>query len=243
MPSLYNTRGIVLHHVKYGETSIVARIYTEKFGLQSYMIKGVRTKKARIPYSLFQPGTLLEMVVYRNEKHTLQHVRDTRCEYLYTTALHDIRKSAVLLFMTDILYKTIREEEENQELFDFIHHSLVGLDEVAGQASNFHLVFLVRLARFLGFSPRNNYSDRNPYFNMSEGEFYSGREKPGLYMDPPLTRLFSDVLQADYESLSQLKVPSSARHELLEGILAYYGVHSPFVKDIKSHLILREIFS
>ncbi|HNS17802.1 MAG TPA: DNA repair protein RecO [Bacteroidales bacterium] len=243
MPEMIHSRGVVFHHVSFGESSIVARIYTEKYGLQSYMIKGVRNKKARIPYSLFQPGMLLEMVVSKNEKHTLQHIREVRCEHLYETVLQDIRKTAVLIFMMDILNKTIREEEANPELFGFIHHSLVNLDESTGSVSNYHLVFLVRLARLLGFSPRNNFSDRDPYFNMSEGEFYSGKEIPGLYMDPPLTRIFSEVLHTDYDTICRLKLPSACRNELLEGILAYLGMHSPFVRDIKSHHILREVFS
>ncbi|MBP6977567.1 MAG: DNA repair protein RecO [Bacteroidales bacterium] len=243
MPALIHTRGIVFHHVKFGETSIVARIYTEKAGLQSYMIKGIRNKRSRIPYSLFQSGMMLEMVAYKNEKHTLQHIRDTRCEYMYTSVLNDIRKSAVLLFMMDVLNRTIHEEEANQELFDFIHFSLVNLDKITRSVSNYHLVFLVQLARFLGFSPRNNYSEHDPYFNMSEGEFCCSRENPGLYMEPPLTRIISDILQMDYAKLDKLTLTPSTRNEVLDGILSYYGVHSPFIRDIQSHLILREAFS
>ncbi|MDD5507494.1 MAG: DNA repair protein RecO [Bacteroidales bacterium] len=242
MPPLIHTRGIALHHVKYGETSIVARIYTERFGLQSYMIKGVRNRKARIPYTLFQAGSLLDMVVYRNEKNTLQHLKDVRCEHVYATALQDVRKISILLFITDILSKTIREEEHNQGLFDFIYQSLVRLDLTAGPVANFHLVFLAHLARFLGFEPRNNYSDHLRYFNMNEGEFYAGKQNPGLYMEPPLTEIFSGLLRSGFETMGALQLSSSERNELLGKILEYYGVHLPLARDIKSHLILREVF-
>ena len=243
MPSPYKTRGIVLHHVKYGETSIVARIYTEKFGLQPYMIKGVRSRKARMPYLLFQPGTLLEMVVYRNEKRTLQHIREVRCEHFYLSVSQDIRKSVILLFLMDILSKTIHEEEPNQGLFDFIHRSLLNLDQIPESVANYHLVFLAQLARFLGFAPRNNYSGRFEYFNMNEGEFYAGKENPGMYMEPPLTPVFSELLRTGFEKMNTLSLSSSVRNELLGKILEYYGIHSPFIRDIKSHLILREVFA
>ena len=243
MPALFHTRGIVLHHVKFGETSIVARIYTERFGLQSYMIKGVRNRKARMPYNLFQTGNLLDLVVYKNEKHTLQHLKDARCEHWYTTAMQDVRKSSVLLFLTDILSKTIREEEPNQDLFGFIHQSLLKLDLTPEPVMNFHLVFLAHLVRFLGFAPRNNYSDKVRYFNMNEGEFYAGKENPGIYMEPPLTAIFSDLLRMDFGTMNTLPLSSSVRNELLGKILEYYGIHSPFTRDIKSHLILREVFA
>lgn len=242
MPAIYTTRGIVFHHVKYGETSIVARIYTEKFGLQAYMIKGVRNRKAKIPYTLFQTGNLLEMVVYRNEKHTLQHLKDARCEHLYASVLQDIRKSCILLFLMDILSKTIHEEEPNQGLFDFVHQSLLKLDLIPESVANFHLVFLTHLTRFLGFVPRNNYSDHLMYFNMNEGEFYAGKENPGMYMEPPLSPVFSDLLRTGFETMGTLLLSSSVRNELLGKILEYYGIHSPFTRDIKSHLILREVF-
>ncbi len=243
MPALYNTRGIVFHHVKYGETSIIARIYTEKFGLQSYMIKGVRSKRARMPYTLFQPGTLLEIVVYKTEKHTLQHLREARCEHPYESALRNIRKSVILLFLIDILNKTIREEESSQDLFDFIHHSLMNLDQTPGPVANYHLVFLIHLARFLGFSPRDNYSDYCPYFNLTEGEFYPDKKNPGLYMDPPLSKVFSSLLHIDYAHMFLLTFSPDSRNDLLDKILEYYRIHSPFIRDIKSHLILREVFS
>jgi DNA repair protein RecO (recombination protein O) len=206
------------------------------------MIKGVRNRKARIPYMLFQTGTLLEMVVYKNEKHTLQHVKDARCEHVYASVLQDIRKSSILLFITDILSKTIREEEPNQGLFDFIHQSVLKLDLIPEQVANFHLVFLAHLSRFLGFAPRNNYSAGLRYFNMNEGEFYSAKANPGIYIDPPLTPVFSDLLRTGYDTMGTLPLSSSVRNELLGKILEYYGIHSPFARDIKSHLILREVF-
>jgi DNA repair protein RecO (recombination protein O) len=192
---------------------------------------------------MFQPGNLLEMVVYRNEKHTLQHIREARCEQFYLSISQDIRKSVILLFLMDILSKTIREEETNQELFDFIHRSLINLDQIPDPVANYHLIFLAQLTRFLGFAPRNNYSDQVRYFNMNEGEFYAGKENPGIYMDPPLTPVFSELLRTGFEKMNTLSLSSSVRNELLGRILEYYGIHSPFIRDIKSHLILQEVFA
>lgn len=243
MTDLHTTHGIVFHHLNYGETSIIARIYTERFGLQSYIVKGVRSKKSRIRQNLFQPGTLVEMVVYRKENRTLQHIREIRHDYLYESLFRDVRKSSVMLFIMEILSKAIHEEEANQGLFDFIYHSLLTLDKLTSHFASFYLVFLIKLTRHLGFYPRENYSSGRTYFNLNEGEFQAGALLAGLYIEPPLSETFFRLLHTPYESLDNFSLTLSNRNELLDKILTYYSLHSPYVRDIQSHLILREVFS
>lgn len=243
MPDLQTTRGIVFQHITYGETSIIARIYTERFGLQSYIVKGIRSKKSRVRQNLFQPGTLVEMVVYRKENRALQHIREIRHEYLYELLFQDVRKSSVVLFIMEVLSKAIHEEEPNQGLFEFIYHSLLSLDQSTGHFASFYLVFLIKLTRYLGFYPRENYSAGRTYFNLNEGEFQNGALLAGLYIEPPLSEIFSRLLHTSYEKIYSLSLTPSNRNELLDKILEYYSLHTPYVRDIQSHLILREVFS
>src|SRR3990172_7140574 len=121
---IYKTRGIVLHHIKYSETSVIAKIYTELFGLQSYLINGVRSQKAKVKANLLQPLSLVDMIVYHKEKKGLQRIRDVSGNPPLSSIPYDFPKSSVALFIAEILYKSIREEEANTNMFEFIFHSI-----------------------------------------------------------------------------------------------------------------------
>ena len=127
---LHKTRGIALHTVKFSETSIIAKIYTELFGLQSYLIKGIRKQHSRIKPGLFQPLTILDLTVYHKETGSLQSLKEVHNLYPYQSLPFDIMKSSIALFMNELIYKSIREEEPNQELFDFLFDACIDLDSL-----------------------------------------------------------------------------------------------------------------
>ncbi|MCD4664768.1 MAG: DNA repair protein RecO [Bacteroidales bacterium] len=168
---LHKTRGIVLNKVKYSETSLIVKIYTELFGLQSYLIRGIRNKKSKIKPSLLQHLALIELIVYHKEKKSIQHIKEIKSAYQFKSVPFDIRKSSIIIFLNEILYKVIKEEESNKSLFEFLFNTIQILDINEKGVSDFHLIFLVQLTKFLGFFPKNNFSKTRDNFNLEDGEF------------------------------------------------------------------------
>src|ERR1044071_7173878 len=116
---LHKTKGIVLRAVKYGDTSLIVTIFTELFGIQSYLINGVRasTKKGSGKANLFQPAAILDLVVYHNELRNLQRMKEFRWGHLYQNIFSDIRKNAVSLFMVELLAKCLSSRKQTKIFF------------------------------------------------------------------------------------------------------------------------------
>src|SRR5688572_1942923 len=152
---LVKTRGIVLNFIRYRETSIIVRIYTEQLGLQTYIVNSVRKKGPTTRIALFQPLTLLEMVVYRSGSGGISRISEYKCAHPLLNLHFDIRKSSVALFLSEIISASVKEEEENLPLFKFLYQSIVAFDNLEKNFENFHLSFLLQLSHFLGFGPHN----------------------------------------------------------------------------------------
>ncbi|RZL97237.1 MAG: DNA repair protein RecO [Pedobacter sp.] len=129
---LHQTKGIVLRAVKYGETSLIVSILTAKFGVQSYIINGVRSsaKTASGKASYFQPGAILELVAYHSEFKQLHRLKEYRFSFVYRELLQDVEKNTVMLFMIELLGKCMKQAEENLEQFDFVEDALLHLDRL-----------------------------------------------------------------------------------------------------------------
>jgi len=223
---LYKTRGISLSYIKYRETSIIARIYTEIFGMQSYIVNSVRTKSARTKIALFQPLTLLDMVVYHNKRKEINRISELKCSYISLSIPYDIKKTSIALFLTELLNQTLHEEEENTQLFEFIHESIKILDGLNEKYENFHIHFMLLLSRYLGIKPET----------ASDMLKEVGHTK--LY-DPMFSEKVDFFLHSNYEHHQQLR--NSERHEILMLIIDYFRFHYDSVREFKSIQVLKEI--
>ncbi len=239
----YSTRGIFLRKVKYSETSVIAGIYTEEFGLQSYIIKNARSKRSKISPGLLQPLVLLDMVVSHREKANLNYIKEMRNGCLADSLLTDIRKSAVILFLDELLIKTLQEENKNTELFNFIFESVRLLDSMEGNISIFHLVFALKLTKYLGFYPQGSYSSANNSFDMEEGSFTidPGIEK-STYLRGDVCEQFALLMALSYEKVGNHRIKPATKSALLEKILLFYSLHIPTAVNFKSHNVLHEVF-
>jgi DNA repair protein RecO (recombination protein O) len=238
----HSTRGIVFRQTRYSDSSLVVRILTEEMGLRSYIIKGARGPKSKMKASLFQPLTLLELVVSQKEKSDLQHIREARVAYTYQTIYLDIRKSSILLFLNELLYKSIQEETVNPELFRFIFDHLVLLDQTKENPANFHLLFAIHLTRFLGFFPHGRYVSQNTVFNLMEGQFLQAEPLPAEnFISGTNCAWLSRMVETPPEEFYSLSIPPAIRSELLEKILRYYHVHLPLTGEFKSHHVLHDV--
>jgi DNA repair protein RecO (recombination protein O) len=240
---LHNTRGIVLRSLKYSESSLIVKIYTEAFGLQSYLIKGASGRKARLKPVFFQPLNLLDLVVYRKEKVSLQTIREARFASIYMTVPQDIRKSSVILFLDEVLNRALGEEESNQDLFGFLWNSLLMLDTTQDNVSHFHLLFLVKLTRYLGFFPRSNHSGANPFFNLTEGFFQPVFNAHEFCLDERMSTILAVLMKHPLDHPRVEGITVQERDEMLEKLIRYYQLHLPGFHGIRSHDILRSVLS
>lgn len=238
---LHQTRGIALHATKYSETSSVVKIYTELFGLQSYLVKGTRKQHARMKPGLFQPLTLLDLVVYHKEKTSLQTLKEAHYAHSYQSLPFDIRKSSIALFINELTYKTIHEEEPHPELFSFLYDTCLQLDSSMENIALFHLIFSLHLTRYLGCMPQLNCSERTPIFNLREGTFQGIVPEHRDYLDAEMSHLFYQLLMTTEHETASVHISAKKRDSLLEAILVYYRLHVAGFREIQSHHVLHTV--
>jgi DNA repair protein RecO (recombination protein O) len=220
---LQKTRGIVFRFVKFGETSIIANIFTEQFGLQSYMIKGVRTNSRKSKIALFQPLTLLDMVVYHKENAGIMHIKEVKCFHPYQFINADVRKATIAMFINEVLNKSVKEQSHAQDIFNFIADSLIYLDTLE-RPENFHLIFLIGLSKHLGFGP-------NLSSEVLGGRMVSTDEEVAL----------NKFLTLDYHI--EIPLTYQQRKNILEVLLRFYQAHSDGFGEMKSVAVLKEVLS
>ena len=240
---LRKTRGIVLHVTDYAETSLVAKIYTEDFGLQSYLINGVRKQKAKFKNNLFQPLSLVDVVAYQKTGHGLKRISEISCHLQFASIPYDIVKSSVALFMNEIIYRSIREEEKNQNLFDFLHNAIQILDLRSVDCSSFHLYFMIQLTRYLGFFPNGNYYEDKSIFNMEEGNFQLEIPSHPNSINNQLTKHFYRLMNCSFENYHLAEINHGQKKELLNALVTYFELHHTHGSNLKSHHVLHEVMN
>lgn len=220
---LAHTHGVVFRFVKYGETSIIVSIFTAQFGLQAYIVNGVRSKSGKGKIALYQPLTPLDLVVYHKETATIMRIKEAKCIYPYREISQDVRKTTIALFIEELINKAIKEESHAHELCDFLIQSLITLDKI-DKPENFHLIFMVMLSKHLGFQPMNPH------------EVLGGR-----VMDFDEEKALQEILEASYES--ELTITNNQRRGILEALIRFYTMHIENFGTMKSLSVLREILS
>jgi DNA repair protein RecO (recombination protein O) len=215
---LYKTQGVVFRFVRFRETSIIASVFTEHFGLQSYIINSVRSAKGKM--ALFQPLTLLDMVVYHRENARINRIKEVRCLHPYETLHTDIRKSAIALFLIEVLNKTVKEESQSREMFGFISSALIQLDTLTHGYENFHLYFLIQLSHMLGFG----LTDAQHATSCFHG-------------DDESLKLLDKMLAGNWQATMKVQ----QRRTLLNGLLQFYKSHMDTLGELKSIEVLQDV--
>jgi len=228
---LHKTRGVALSYIRYRESSIIAKIYTEAFGIQSYIVNGVRSSASKTnKIALFQPLTLLDLVVYHKDKQdTVHRISEIKCYHPFASLPYQVTKSSLALFVTEILGKTLREEEANESLFEFIEQSVLYLDDAETGYENFHIQFLLQLASFLGFGIENLKDLENELKNHHYPQIADSIELDA-------TR---QLLLHHYGI--QLSLDRTRRIAILEKVLFFYKIHMEALGEIRSLEILSEV--
>ncbi|MER2999123.1 DNA repair protein RecO [Pontibacter populi] len=235
---LIKTRGIVLNFMKYRETSIIARVYTEQLGVQSYIVNSVRAKGKGSRIALFQPFTLLDMVVYTSPKGGLTRISEYKCAHPFSSIPFDIRKSSMLLFLSEVVSRTVKEEEENQSLFHFLYQAIVAFDEMGEGFENFHLVFLLQLSHHLGFGPTSGKE-------IVEQVAFSANAQSATGAPTVLAlQAYEEYFDMLLHDAARATIPNGrVRRELLAVLVRYYQLHVDKLGEIKSLSILSEVLA
>lgn len=241
--ALTSAKGIILKQIKYGDTSLICQIYTEEYGRRAFLFKGIRSKKSKIHPNILQALFIVKLEFYYKEGHEMFLVKDASLETIFNHFPYDIHKSSQAIFIAEVLNKCLREEESNNVLYSFVRNSIEYFDLVYQGSANFHLIFLVKLSKHLGFYPSLKMNSQENFFDLKDGVFRNSFPLHSDYMDDYNSTILHDILDNNYDQLSLLELNQKRRNELLDLILKFYTLHFDGINNLKSYHILKEIFS
>lgn len=237
------TRGIILKTLKYGESSLILDIYTEDFGLRSYIVGGVRNKKKGNKAGLLQIMAMVSLVAYHKSSNSLNRIKEIKAERMYQSLPFEIAKSSVGLFITEVTRRSITQDEQSDSLFYLLHQSYQYLDEAKGSITLFPIIFLLKLSKELGFSPADNYSQDREVFDIQQGEFISVTTQSDYVLEPETSQYLYSLLFEEYGISNQFKISKQIRQQLLNQLVNFYRIHVDNFGQIKSLEVLKEVFS
>ncbi|MHA7829690.1 MAG: DNA repair protein RecO [Flagellimonas sp.] len=235
------TKAIVLSSIKYGDTSLIVKAFTQSDGIKSYLLKGVlSSKKAKVRPAYFLPLMQLEIVANHKNKGTLESIRDVKVSVPYQSMHTDVVKNSVVLFLAEILGSSIQEQERDEGLFNYLEYTFQWMD--ANKLSpNFHILFLLNLTKYLGFYPDTSHQN-SPFFDLLEGSFYKTPSLNPLIQDENLEN-FKKFLGTNFEALQGIQLTKSNRRELLKTVIQYFRLHVHGFREPKSLAVLNAVFT
>ncbi|MBF8149738.1 DNA repair protein RecO [Winogradskyella sp. F6397] len=237
---LSKNNSIVLSKLKYRDHDLIVKCYTEERGVVSYMLRGVlKSKKGLSKTVYFQALSQLQIEENYKPNQSLHFIKETKFNYIYKSLHTNIYKSSIVLFLSEILSNVLKEEEKNADLFHFITASLQYLDN-EDQFSNFHLLFLLKLTRYLGFQPENT-DHHYPFFNLETGVFETSNH--GIYsVSGENLILLKQLLGTSFDALNTITIKAKQRQEFLNLLLHYFELHLGSFKKPKSLQVLNAVF-
>ncbi len=223
------TPGLVLSSIRYKDTSLIVKIFTRELGLKSYLINGIRSMGKGSKMALYQPLTLLDLVVYDKENSGLQRISEAKLQRAHQRIPFEFSRTSIALFMTEVINRSIYENYQNEGLFDFLSESVIILDQPETVLSHFPLVFLIEKARFLGFAPVE-----------AEGFILESKHQPfGPAELLPTLEYIQRLLEEQYQFRE--KVPVTLRRKLLDHLLEFYSEHQDNPSPLKSLAVIRQL--
>ncbi|MCC8144968.1 MAG: DNA repair protein RecO [Bacteroidales bacterium] len=239
---LYKTRAIVLYSLDYSDAYSIIHTYTEEFGPVSYLTARAKGKKTRIPKSVFYPLSVLELEVDHQNLREIHRLKEAKVHIPFLSLLNNPVKSIISIFLAEFIGKVIRESNPNKLLFDYILQSLQVFNLLEKDYANFHLVFIMRISQFLGFSPDSTGYEKGMFFDMQNGIFVGRKPQHVHFLDAEESNAFFNILRMNYNNMAAFKLSRHERKDIIYRILEYYRLHLTNFPDIKSLEILHEVF-
>lgn len=238
---LITTNAIVISKLKYKDHDLIVKCYTQQLGIVSFLLRGVlKSKKSNVKAAYFMPLSQLQISFNYKDNRSLQGISDTKMNHVYKSLHTHVLKSAIVMFLSEILSGTLKEEEPNETLFSYLEASLLWLDEQA-EYSNFHLLFLLNLSKYLGFYPDTT-NKEHTHFSLKEGKFENNQFDNYTISGENLT-LLKQLLGTTFDALSEVKINSKQRQSFLGMILLYFELHLGSFKPPKSLQIFNQVFN
>lgn len=232
-------QGVVLHQLRYNDKSLICRIFTVEAGLKTFLIRiGSSPKKSVLP--LLQPMNVVEFDSKLKESGSMNTLKDLTLAVHYTDVPFNPVKSAIALFMDEVLYKTIHDDYQNTDLYQLIVKSMLLLDQ-EDDVRNFPIWFLLELSKEYGFYPQRD-SELDAVFDLKEGVFYPINHPCPQPLSPEASKALLEMVDAEYEEVRQMRHPAAVRRALLEGLMQYLQLHLENLRNIRSLSILHEVF-
>lgn len=241
---LSKTAAIVIKTTDYSENSVVLKCFTAAYGLQSYLVNGVKNRKGAVRPSQLLPLSLLELEAYHQQNKNLQRIKELRC----FPALHelhvDLLKSCLAIFMAELLHKSLLfENQRDEKLFDFLQSSIQFVDLSQGSLALFPSFFMLQLSRYLGFFPKTDYDAGRTSFNLQEANFFAWEPNREGVLTPELSSVLFELSQCNFQNFQQLDSLRGQRNTLLQSLITYFRLHVPGFVELKSHTVLAEVLS
>ncbi len=238
---LISTKAIVISKLKYRDNDLIVKCYTEHFGVQSYLLRGVlKSKKGKLRTAYFQLLSQLEIIINYRQKRSLQSLNEVKPLTIYNSIHSNVSKSAIAMFLAEVLSTILKEEENNESLYSYLETTLLWLD-ANDEVSNFHLLFLLNLSKYLGFYPDLSNSGMD-FFNLEDGKFQA--RKTSLYcITGDELNLFKQLLGTNFDALNTIKINSTRKQEFLNMILLYFELHLGSLKKPRSLQVLNQVFA
>ena len=231
----YKSRAIALSYLKQGESSIIAKIFTEEKGLQSFFVKGVRAKKAKKKLGLFQPLQLLNINATLITKNSLQYISEISIVHNQVSDGIDMKKNFISIFVAEVISKVLLETEKDKALFKFIWELKNNLSNYEKINPNFPLIFLIGLSEQLGFLPSKDQIDGD-YFNLEFGEFTNNQQQLNHFIKKDNSYYLRKLLEN-----KDTNIPYKNRNEILLHLIQYYKLQHHELKNMTSHLIIESL--
>ena len=239
---LTKTQAIVLHAIKYGETRLIVDMFTKVFGRQAFIVSIPKTPKGKVKKQFFQPLTILEIETDIRPRQQLQKLHDVRLAAPFASIPFEPDKLAISLFVAEFLYYALRSEQRNELLYEYLENSIVWLDGQQSSFANFHLVFLLRLTRFLGFYPNLDDYKNGDYFDLRESVFMPVPPVHRDFLHPEEAQKVQLMMRMDFPTMHLFRMSHQERNRLLEVSLKYYRLHLPDFPEMKSIEVLQALY-
>lgn len=240
---LVKTEAIVLHAIKFGESRLIVDMFTREVGRTSFAVPIPKTSKGRLKKQYFQPMTLLEVECDIRQRDQLQKLKDARLLAAYASIPFSPEKLALSLFTAEFLCHALRAEQQNEPLFVYLYDSMQWLDMIETGFANFHLTFLIRMSRFLGFYPNLDDYVRGCIFDLRTATFSLQVPTHRDFLQPDDAQRIHTLMRMDFPTMHLFRLSRQERNRITEVLLHYYQLHIPQFPELKSLDVLKELWA
>lgn len=236
MRDIVKTQAVVIKTIKYGDNSLIIKLLTKDYGIRSYMAKNVFSKKSKVKVAYFQPMTIIDIIASQSGGE-LDFIKEVSLSYQFKSIPFHINKNTIVLFISELISKSIIDSEPDSDLFDFVTDFVISLDDIEDGYSNYPLCFSILLTRHLGCFPNTEHYSKGFIFNMDEGCFKHESSGTTNCLSVEQSEILHDICCGTMH----LAISNNDRRSLMDGMMKYYKTHVAGFKDINSHSILRMI--